>query len=74
MALYKEGDANTVAVAKRVQAKIKQLQDELPENAELKILSNQVITTPQGVKTPPYRTTSPPKPTWLWSLGALPQA
>ncbi|TLX47489.1 acriflavin resistance protein [Pseudoalteromonas phenolica] len=41
MALYKEGDANTVAVAKRVQAKIKQLQDELPENAELKILSNQ---------------------------------
>ncbi|MFY8299678.1 efflux RND transporter permease subunit [Pseudoalteromonas sp. SS15] len=41
MALYKEGDANTVAVAKRVQAKIKQLQDELPENAELKILTNQ---------------------------------
>ena len=41
MALYKEGDANTVAVAKRVQAKIKQLQDELPENTELKILSNQ---------------------------------
>ena len=41
MALYKEGDANTVAVAKRVQAIIEQLQDELPENAELKILSNQ---------------------------------
>ncbi|WP_440055160.1 efflux RND transporter permease subunit [Pseudoalteromonas sp. T1lg65] len=41
LALYKEGDANTVAVAKKVQAKIKQIQQQLPENAELKILSNQ---------------------------------
>ncbi|GHF97336.1 efflux RND transporter permease subunit [Thalassotalea marina] len=41
LALYKEGDANTVAVAKKVQAKMQQIQQDLPENAELKILSNQ---------------------------------
>ncbi|OKY25668.1 efflux RND transporter permease subunit [Thalassotalea sp. PP2-459] len=41
MALYKEGDANTVAVAKKVQAKIQQLRENLPENTELKLLSNQ---------------------------------
>lgn len=41
MALYKEGDANTVAVAKKVQAKIQQLRENLPESTELKLLSNQ---------------------------------
>ncbi len=35
IALYKEGDANTVAVAQAVARRVKQLNDELPEDLEL---------------------------------------
>ena len=35
LAIYKEGDANTVQVAKRIQAKLDQVRESLPENLEL---------------------------------------
>ncbi|MEW6996185.1 efflux RND transporter permease subunit [Colwelliaceae bacterium BS250] len=35
VALYKEGDANTVDVAKKVDARVSQFADELPDNLEL---------------------------------------
>lgn len=41
VAIYKEGDANTVAVADRVKFRLEQLKKNLPQNAELKIISDQ---------------------------------
>ncbi len=41
IALYKEGDANTVAVADGVLAEIKRLQSNLPLNSDLRVVENQ---------------------------------
>ena len=44
IAIYKEGDANTVAVAESVQKAIRQLQDakQLPASAELKEIEKRI--------------------------------
>ncbi len=41
VAIYKEGDANTVAVAEKVKAQLEKLKKSLPVNAELKIINDQ---------------------------------
>lgn len=41
LAIYKEGDANTVQVAERIQARLERLGDTLPENIELVTIYDQ---------------------------------
>ena len=41
VAIYKEGDANTVEVAANIKAKLKELEKDLPHGAELKIINDQ---------------------------------
>ena len=41
LAIYKEGDANTVATADAVQARLAQLKDQIPADAELTVIDDQ---------------------------------
>ena len=41
IAIYKEGDANTVAVAKKVHGTLERLQKELPQGAKLEVVDDQ---------------------------------
>ncbi len=41
LAIYKEGDANTVATADAVQARLKQIQDSMPPEFELTVIDDQ---------------------------------
>ncbi|MEJ2721304.1 MAG: efflux RND transporter permease subunit, partial [bacterium] len=41
IAIHKEGDANTVDVARRIQSRVQTLQKELPENVEMEVLFDQ---------------------------------
>ncbi len=43
IAIYKEGDANTVAVAKNVRDKLDELKKDLPTNTEITIISDQSV-------------------------------
>ncbi|HET6603717.1 MAG TPA: efflux RND transporter permease subunit [Xanthomonadaceae bacterium] len=43
LAVYKEGDANTVAVAEDVRPTIERLREDLPEGAELRIVEDQSV-------------------------------
>ena len=43
IAIYKEGDANTVAVAQNIKDKLEELKKDLPNNAELKIINDQSV-------------------------------
>ncbi len=43
IAIYKEGDANTVEVAQNVKEKLKELKKNLPKNTELKIINDQSV-------------------------------
>jgi len=43
IAIYKEGDANTVAVAKNIRNKLEQLKQDLPNNAQLQIINDQSV-------------------------------
>jgi HAE1 family hydrophobic/amphiphilic exporter-1 len=43
LAIYKEGDANTVAVAKAVNAQVEKLKDSLPKGAKLSTIEDQSI-------------------------------
>ncbi len=50
VAIYKEGDANTVAVADAVQAGLSQARADLPENMQLKVVENQATFIDQAIK------------------------
>ncbi|MDH3547690.1 MAG: efflux RND transporter permease subunit, partial [Gammaproteobacteria bacterium] len=41
MAIYKEGDANTVQVARRIERRLEQVRESLPENLELTLIYDQ---------------------------------
>ncbi len=43
IAIYKEGDANTVTVANNVKKKLKELENDLPNNSQLKIINDQSV-------------------------------
>lgn len=43
IAIYKEGDANTVAVAKNIREKLKELKKDLPNNAQYTIINDQSV-------------------------------
>ncbi|MFC3193827.1 efflux RND transporter permease subunit [Marinicella sediminis] len=43
IAIYKEGDSNTVAVAEAVKEKLEEIKDELPENTRLSIIDDQSL-------------------------------
>jgi len=49
LALYKEGDANTVQVARAVKERLSTLEDRLPEGVQAQILSDQSIFIEQSV-------------------------
>jgi HAE1 family hydrophobic/amphiphilic exporter-1 len=43
IAIYKEGDSNTVAVAQEVRKKLKEIKKQLPDNTELRIVDDQSL-------------------------------
>jgi HAE1 family hydrophobic/amphiphilic exporter-1 len=49
VAIYKEGDANTVEVAERVQSRLKSLKEDLPENAGIEVLFDQARFIQQAI-------------------------
>ncbi|MGI9265020.1 MAG: efflux RND transporter permease subunit, partial [Gammaproteobacteria bacterium] len=49
LAIYKEGDANTVQVAKRVNAKLESMQDQLLPDTELTLVSDQSVFISQAI-------------------------
>jgi len=49
LAIYKEGDANTVQVAKRVSAKLESMQDQLLPDTELTLVSDQSVFISQAI-------------------------
>jgi HAE1 family hydrophobic/amphiphilic exporter-1 len=49
IAVYKEGDANTVEVAKRARRELEHLREELPEGIEARILADQSIFISRAV-------------------------
>ena len=49
IAIYKEGDANTVAVAKAVTSRLRQVRDVLPDEFDLQIIYNQAHFITQAV-------------------------
>jgi HAE1 family hydrophobic/amphiphilic exporter-1 len=49
LALYKEGDANVVRLARRVHERLKQLQEELPEGMRLEVLFDQSVFVSRAI-------------------------
>jgi HAE1 family hydrophobic/amphiphilic exporter-1 len=49
LAIYKEGDANTVQVAKRVNAKLEAMKDQLLPDTELTLVSDQSVFISQAI-------------------------
>ncbi|MEE4637344.1 MAG: efflux RND transporter permease subunit, partial [Wenzhouxiangella sp.] len=49
VAVYKEGDANTVAVAKSVSEALEDARDELPDGMQLKVVENQATFIDQAI-------------------------
>jgi len=49
LAVYKEGDANTVQVARRISARVDALADRLPEGTELKVVYDQSVFIQQAI-------------------------
>ena len=49
LSLYKEGDANTVQVARAVKKRVQQLRRELPEGMELQVLADQSVFIEQSI-------------------------
>ncbi len=43
LAIYKEGDANTVATADALQARLKQIREQLPRDVELSVIEDQSV-------------------------------
>ncbi|NND44192.1 MAG: efflux RND transporter permease subunit, partial [Xanthomonadales bacterium] len=50
LAVYKEGDANTVQVAKRVKAELEDIEEQLPEGTELTVVYDQSLFIDDAIK------------------------
>ncbi len=50
LAVYKEGDANTVQVARRIESRIGAVEDDLPDNIELTIVYDQSTFIAQAIE------------------------
>jgi HAE1 family hydrophobic/amphiphilic exporter-1 len=50
LAVYKEGDANTVQVARRIGSRIEAIEDDLPDNIELSIVYDQSTFIAQAIR------------------------